>query len=68
MDATSNASTAIQSHVLYEPEMYRPPADEAMIEEEDDAHSVSTHAGVNASMISSYKTGLDPALFAANRM
>jgi hypothetical protein len=35
---------------------------------EEDRHSVSTHAGVNMSMISNYKTGLDPSLFAANKM
>ena len=53
------------NNVLFEPEIYRPVVDEPM---DDDVHSVSTHAGVNASMISNYKTGLDPSLFAANRM
>jgi hypothetical protein len=35
---------------------------------EEDNVSVSTHAGVNASMVSNYKTDLDPSLFAANKM
>ncbi len=43
------------------------------MEEEDkdmveDNVSVSTHAGVNASIVSNYKSDLDPALFAANKM
>lgn len=35
---------------------------------EEDIRSVATHAGVNMSMMSNYKTGLDPSLFAANKM
>jgi hypothetical protein len=35
---------------------------------EEDNVSVSTHAGVNASIVSNYKSDLDPALFAANKM
>ena len=51
------------SNVLFEPEIYRPqPVDDQMIDD-GDAHSVSTHAGVHTSMVSNYKTDLDPALF-----
>lgn len=69
MQVDSESTQASQApdggNVLFEPEIYRPQIDEAM---EDDARSVSTHAGVNASMVSNYKTGLDPSLFSANRM
>jgi hypothetical protein len=37
--------------------------------DDEDRVSVSTQAGAaNISMVSNYKTGLDPALFAANKM
>jgi hypothetical protein len=51
--------------VLFEPEIYRPQEeDEAM-----DVQSASTHHGLaNMSMVSSYKTDLDPSLFAAQKM
>lgn len=74
MDTTSITTSASvvgdgqASNVLFEPEIYRPPVDEQMHDDDDDRHSVSTHAGVNASMVSNYKTNLDPALFAANKM
>jgi hypothetical protein len=35
---------------------------------EEDNVSVSTNAGANVSIVSNYKTDLDPALFAANKM
>jgi len=66
MDTTA-ASVSQASNVLFEPEIYRPPAEEND-QMEDEHVSASTHAGVNASMISNYKTGLDPALFQANKM
>jgi len=66
MDVSTDASVAGTSNVLFEPEIYRPVAepvaDDRMVDEEDHL-SVSTHAGVNASLISTYKTDLDPALF-----
>lgn len=57
-------------NVLFEPEIYRPieieeNANEHMHDDEDDKRSVSTHAGINMSMASNYKTGLDPSMFAA---
>jgi hypothetical protein len=66
MDTTA-ASVSQASNVLFEPEIYRPPVEEND-QMEDEHVSASTHAGVNASMISNYKTGLDPALFQANKM
>lgn len=54
------------ANVLFEPEIYRPQEDDHMSEE--DIRSAHTHAGVNMSMMSNYKTGLDPSLFAANKM
>ena len=71
MDVSTEASVAGASNVLFEPEIYRPvpePVADDRMEEEDDHVSVSTHAGVNASLISTYKTDLDPALFQANKM
>jgi hypothetical protein len=67
VDASSTQASENQapSNVLFEPEIYRPVEDEPMM---DDARSVSTHAGINASMISNYTTNLDPSLFSANRM
>jgi hypothetical protein len=62
MDTTA-ASESQSSNVLYEPEIYRPEPEDNDRMEGDDHVSASTHAGVNASMISNYKTGLDPALF-----
>lgn len=67
MDDSTHASVAdTGSNVLFEPEIYRPVPENEM--HDDDVRSVSTHAGVNASMISNYTTGLDPTLFMANRM
>ena len=54
-------------NVLFEPQIYRAPVEEDKQMEEDNV-SVSTHAGANASMVSNYKTDLDPSLFAANKM
>lgn len=75
MDTTSDTTAASMvvdvepNNVLFEPEIYRPVIDEAMQEDDEDKHSVSTHAGgVNMSMVSNYRTDLDPSLFAANRM
>ncbi len=70
---TSNLATSVPlqpnaANVLFEPEIYRPPAFEEDKHMEDDARSVSTHAGMHTSMISNYKSDLDPALFAANKM
>lgn len=67
MDAsTVGSQQEDSSNVLFEPEIYRPQ------EEEDDAmdgQSTSTHHGLaNMSMVSSYKTDLDPSLFAAQKM
>ena len=67
MDTTAG-SVSQASNVLFEPEIYRPPAETNDHMEEDEHVSASTHAGVNQSMISNYKTGLDPALFQANKM
>lgn len=65
--AISDPLPANPDNVLFEPEIYRPAAveDQKM---DDDNVSVSTHAGMHTSMVSNYKTDLDPALFAANKM
>ena len=66
MDTSTAASQPEDSgNVLFEPEIYRPQEeDEAM-----DVQSASTHHGLaNMSMVSSYKTDLDPSLFAAQKM
>ena len=65
--AVSQAQPPNPTNVLFEPEIYRPTVEEDKNMEEDNV-SVSTHAGVNASMVSNYKSDLDPALFAANKM
>ena len=70
---TSNLATAVPqqpnpANVLFEPEIYRPPPMEEDKNMDDDVQSVSTHAGMQTSMISNYKSDLDPALFAANKM
>ncbi len=70
---TSNLATAVPqqpnpANVLFEPEIYRPAPMEEDKHMEDDVQSVSTHAGMHTSMISNYKSDLDPALFAANKM
>lgn len=71
MDTSSLAISQPQppnpNNVLFEPQIYRPPVEEDKNMEEDNV-SVSTHAGVNASIVSNYKSDLDPALFAANKM
>ena len=56
------------ANVLFEPEIYRPPVIEEDKHMDDDVQSVSTHAGMHTSMISNYKSDLDPALFTANKM
>lgn len=73
MDTSMTTQATVASNpanVLFEPEIYRPPAavDDHMHDDEDDRRSVSTHAGANASMVTNYKTDLDPTLFAANKM
>jgi len=65
--AVSAPLPANPDNVLFEPEIYRPPVEEDH-KMDDDNVSVSTHAGMHTSMISNYKTDLDPALFAANKM
>ena len=72
MDTSSLAISSPQppnpSNVLFEPQIYRPPVEEEDKDMVEDNVSVSTHAGVNASIVSNYKSDLDPALFAANKM
>ncbi len=65
--AISQPLPANPNNVLFEPQIYRPPVEEDKHMEEDNV-SVSTHAGANVSIVSNYKTDLDPALFAANKM
>lgn len=65
--AVSAPLPANPDNVLFEPEIYRPVVEEDH-KMDDDNVSVSTHAGLHTSMISNYKTDLDPALFAANKM
>lgn len=65
--AISQPLPANPNNVLFEPQIYRPPVEEDKQMEEDNV-SVSTHAGANVSIVSNYKTDLDPALFAANKM
>lgn len=65
--AVSAPLPANPDNVLFEPEIYRPVVEEDH-KMDDDNVSVSTHAGMHTSMISNYKTDLDPALFAANKM
>jgi hypothetical protein len=71
MDTSSLAISQPQppnpSNVLFEPQIYRAPIEEDKNMEEDNV-SVSTHAGANVSIVSNYKSDLDPALFAANKM
>lgn len=66
--AISAPLPANPDNVLFEPEIYRPLPEEDHKMDNDDNVSVSTHAGQHTSMISNYKTDLDPALFAANKM
>ena len=56
------------NNVLFEPEIYRPEPQQNIDMQDDDVRSVSTHAGAHTSMVSNYKTDLDPSLFAANKM
>lgn len=64
----SMADNSDSGNVLFEPAIYRPdPVVADNMDMEDDHISVSTHGG-HTSIISNYKTDLDPALFAANKM
>jgi len=70
IDASSTQASeqAEATNVLFEPEIYRPAVVDEAMRDDEDVRSVSTHAGGHTSMISNYKTDLDPTLFSANKM
>lgn len=73
-DASMNVGDGADTNVLFEPSIYRPEqpvfeqGETHMLDDEDDRRSVSTHLGGQSSIVTNYKSDLDPSLFQANKM
>lgn len=68
--STAVASSSGTNNVLYEPEIYRPQEEEeeeVIDEQMVETQSISTIGG-QESIVSNYKTDLDPSIFAAHKM